>query len=666
MEYPKLYLAQLILTTEFQKVTKMCGITGVWYFNQNENVNPLLQQITESISHRGPDGYGYYIDDQEAFGLGHRRLAILDLSERGKQPLSYGDNRYWISFNGEIYNFLEIRHELSALGYQFKTETDTEVILAAYIHWGDKCQTKFNGMWSFAIWDRVEKQLFLSRDRFGVKPLYFYIDKEKFVFASELKAFLYLPTVQFDNAYIANSIRSEISLEAQRDTFWDNVKKLRSGYCMYICRDSIKEHRWWKTVDHLVTVPESFQDQLEIFRDLLIDACRIRMRSDVPLGVSLSGGVDSSTVLCCLHQLAKDNKLQFIDRVNTNWNTAFIATFDDNLRDESIYALETAQYTSSEPILVSADPSDTDDSFVEILYSFETMTGFPYAAWTVYKEMKSKNIKVSLEGHGGDELMAGYVIHAKAGIVSSLLDPIRMNELYNTYCGMAFRPNSLFEIFDEFQSKIDQAESVDTLFRDLVRIRPDRVIHNFRHLEWLKSTPFPSPSDDFEEDLKKYTDYDLINNLLYYDFHFGKLPGVLKTHDSMSMAHGIEVRSPLMDWRIVTFMFSMKNSSSKIGRGYSKLLLREAMKGYMPESVRQRKTKIGFVGKVRDVFKAAGHQRILDLVHSRSFLESNIWDGHKVRDIVVDIYNNPSKQALFPVWKCVQAGLMQDMFSSTR
>ena len=216
----------------------MCGIVGIW----NRQGLPIdvyeLDRFTDSLAHRGPDGRGTYIDKKACFGIGHRRLAILDLTNSGHQPMAYGDKRYWITYNGEIYNFIELRTELELLGHHFHSESDTEVILAAYVQWGKACQFKFNGMWSFAIWDSHERQLFLSRDRFGIKPLFYLYDDKHFIFASELKAFMSLSSKlqpQFDLGIIA----LYANIESARKTLLKGVMNLNGGHQLILRQNGV-------------------------------------------------------------------------------------------------------------------------------------------------------------------------------------------------------------------------------------------------------------------------------------------------------------------------------------------------------------------------------------------------------------------------------------------
>lgn len=326
----------------------MSGIVGIWNRNGAAVDQQELDQFTDSLAHRGPDGRGTYIDEEVCLGLGHRRLAILDLTDSGHQPMSYGSGHYWITYNGKIYNFLELRKELEGLGHCFCSESDTEVILTAYAQWGEACQFKFNGMWAFAIWDSQERKLFLSRDRFGVKPLFYLYDGKHFIFASELKAFMALnPPLrpELDLGILAYMTNDATAIK----TFLKDINNFNGGHQLVLCEGRSPEiQRWWRTSDHLVEVPTKFEDQVAHFKDLFLDACRIRMRSDVPIGTSLSGGLDSSSVLCSMASIRPaDSNGQ---RLAKDWQKAFVLDFTGTSHSEKHRAEEVIRHVGAIPI----------------------------------------------------------------------------------------------------------------------------------------------------------------------------------------------------------------------------------------------------------------------------------------------------------------------------
>ncbi|MEM3432910.1 MAG: asparagine synthase (glutamine-hydrolyzing) [Candidatus Methanomethyliaceae archaeon] len=302
----------------------MCGICGIWNLNGRPATADEIRAMADMLAHRGPDAEGYYLDGPLA--LGHRRLAILDLTPTGNQPMGYANGRNWITYNGEIYNFLELRAELEQKGYAFRSGSDTEVILAAYAAWGPECVLRFNGMWAFAIWDSLERRLFLARDRFGIKPLYYLHESDRFAFASEMKAFLRLAgfTPRANLRVLKAELLDVHSQEWGEDCLLIGIRRLPPGCYLQVGADGqIRTHKWWCTRDHLPDVPARFDDHVEHFRLLFEDACRLRLRSDVPIATCLSGGIDSSSVVCTLAEVAK----QGTARIAPAWQRAFIASF---------------------------------------------------------------------------------------------------------------------------------------------------------------------------------------------------------------------------------------------------------------------------------------------------------------------------------------------------
>jgi asparagine synthase (glutamine-hydrolysing) len=530
----------------------MCGIAGI--LNFRGKVDPVvLDHFTDSLAHRGPDGRGIFIDN--SIGLGHRRLAILDLSDAGKCPMAYGGKdgkRYWITYNGEIYNFLELRNELKKLGYTFRTETDTEVILASYAKWGKDCLLRFNGMWAFAIWDSTEQKLFIARDRFGIKPLYYATTPEHFIFASEIKAFLELKDfpIQLNNNVIPQIIQNSYSHEGSANqTPMKNVLRLPAGHCINVLNNSTyRLDKWWETADHIPHVPERYEDQVERFRELFIDAVRIRMRSDVAIGTCLSGGLDSSAVASSMSMIHLGSRNEDLERCPKDWQQTFIATFPGTNIDEKEYADEVVQHTNSKPHYWIFDEHDALNHIIDSVWAMEDIYGgIAVPVWCLYRELRRNKVVVSLDGHGGDELLGGYTWY----------------------------------------------------------------------LDWPMNK---------------------VNQNLYSDFHYTLLPAILRNYDRCSMAHGIEVRMPFMDWRLVTFAFGL-TPESKFGGGFTKRILRDSMNGIMPEKVRRRINKIGFNSPMIEWFNGGMKPLIEKIVNHKFWLESPYWNGRLLRNQILEKTN---------------------------
>ena len=391
----------------------MCGIVGIYNFDNSKISKNELKKFNNSLTHRGPDAEGYYFNKIETLGFGHRRLSIIDTTFEANQPMSYDNDRYTIVFNGEIYNFIELKSELINLGFKFKTSGDTEVILASYIAWGESCQLKFNGMWAFAIWDNKNKSLFLSRDRFGVKPLYYLNNGDKFFFASELKAFMFLhkkniPEFNYSNFIYESRNYSNNAYTLAEDTFLKNVKELNPSYQLIIDGGkNIKLKKWWSTIDNLIEIPKNYDDQIEKFKILFFDACKLRIRSDVEVATSLSGGMDSSSVVATINHFKSTQ--ENLDNTNFPHNT-FILDYKNEKDNEVSYAKSVINNTDVNAKFVNLELNKIDpEEIIKSIYHHEAVLGDDgLGPWFIYKNIKENGIKVSIDGHGGDELLAGY------------------------------------------------------------------------------------------------------------------------------------------------------------------------------------------------------------------------------------------------------------------
>jgi asparagine synthase (glutamine-hydrolysing) len=626
----------------------MCGITGLWNLD-NQPISPsLLECFTDSLAHRGPDGNGFYIDSEAQLGLGHRRLAIIDTSDGGRQPKPFGDGRYWITYNGEIYNFLELKSELDHSGYQFKTESDTEVILAAYHCWGEDCQLRFNGMWAFAIWDRDERELFISRDRFGVKPLIYYFDQKHFAFASEIKAFLALDWFQpdFDPAMVAAALSNERLIEGDERCLLRGLRHLFGGHCLTLkIGQQPKIRRWWNTLDHLEAVSQNYEDQVNRFRELFLDACRIRMRSDVPIGTALSGGLDSSSILCGMRQVRNGNIAS--DRLAEDWQRAFIMTYPGAVIDERRYADQVIEHTGATPIYCTGTSNMYLEYFDRILFQYEEISDLYLGPWLVHKAQRENGVIVTIDGHGGDEALGGYPWYVTAALKDSItrFSPQRVRELVSIMKGLELFPDKEFYI-----------KSALALF---AKIKKDSV------QPWLMEPPAEFRSPAYEEDRLRIQNRDSLFKTLYKDFHFTQLPTNLRDFDHLSMAHGVEVRSPFMDWRMVCFLFSLP-PTAKIGSGFTKRILRDSLKGILPESIRTRTRKLGFPNLAEAWTSLRAQDFIRDVVHSAEFRETSIWDGKKVAEDLALAIRDQDNETLHQAWIYVQAASLIRLFQEKR
>jgi asparagine synthase (glutamine-hydrolysing) len=541
----------------------MCGIAGIVKIRGRVVEPPELSRLTNLLAHRGPDGAGHWFSAERNVALGHRRLAIIDPGAGGYQPMLSADGRHVIIFNGEIYNFLELRRELEALGAIFRTQSDTEVILAAWQAWQEGMLLRFNGMWALAIFDTQTKDLFLARDRFGIKPLLYAMTPEHFVFASEQRALVQSGLIEtsVDVDVARRLLLDAFGVEGSERTLCREVRRLQGGHCMWLRQGRLDIRRWWRTVDHLPAVPRTEVERVERFHELFQDAVALRMRSDVPIGTCLSGGFDSSAVVC---SMAAHEKAGMGPRDSAAWRHAFVATFPGALNDERPMAEEAAAWAKVDPTFVEIGQNDALTDLERILEDNDDVyIGLPSAAWLIYQELGRQKVRVSLDGHGADELMGAY--RQEGG-------------------STAFRIRNMLA---GLSSGSQWARRGVDLSRALMLKRQG---HYFLR-GGMRDVPAQLNLVGDDDPLPR--EWGSLNRRLYRMFHGTVLPTILRNFDRISMAHGIEVRMPFMDWRLVTYTMALPEASKSSG-DYTKLIARRAMANQMPESIRMGRRKVGF------------------------------------------------------------------------
>lgn len=612
----------------------MCGIAGIFNLNGESVSQVLLRKMTDAIAHRGPDGEGFFTDS--FIGLGHRRLAIIDLSSAGHQPMATVSNHYVISYNGEVYNFLELRMELEALGHQFRSKTDTEVVLYAYKEWGEKCLDKFNGHFAFAIWDKTRQELFLARDRFGVKPLYYAFVGPYFIFASEQKAILTHP-----------SIKREIDLEALLEYFtFQNIftdRTLLKGIKLFpagsyarlspasTCGE-LSFTRYWdydfQEPDH----PATRQEYVEELNRLFLQAVNRQLVSDVELGAYLSGGIDSGTITAIVARQFPFLKT-FTCGFDLHSASGLELGFDEREKAEYMsYLFKTEHY---EMVLKAGD---MERILPKLSWHLEEpRVGQSYPNYYV-AQLASKFVKVVLSGSGGDELFGGY--------------PWR----YYRAAGSSS--------FDDF---------VDNYYAYWQRLIPNKAIHELFRPVW-KDVQNVSTRDIFRNVFKRH-DHKLeipehyINHSLYFEIKTF-LHGLLIVEDKLSMAHGLETRLPFLDNELVDFAMQLPVSLklrnlSEVMRlnendpGYKtsvyyeknndgKLILREVMERYVPEQITHA-TKQGFSAPDSSWFKGESIDYVKNtLCNSQSHIYDYL-NKKTVTDLIEEHLQGKQNRRLF-IW----------------
>lgn len=541
----------------------MCGICGM----VGKADKFTVEKMVEKMEHRGPDGQGYYFDKSLAFG--HVRLSILDLSENGAQPMVSQSGRYVITYNGEVYNFLELRDELVSLGYNFISNSDTEVLLNAYIEWEEKCLDRLNGMFAFAIWDKEKRQLFCVRDRLGVKPFYYYMDSNSFVFASEIKSILeYKEYMPMPNDKIIYDYLIDGYVEHTEDTFFSGIKKLSPGSYIKIDDNlNIEFYRYWDlSINNMLHNNGDKVTQIEQMKELLLDSVKLRLRSDVSVGSCLSGGLDSSSIVCII------NNMLMKENAEAKQET-FSSCFEDERFDERKYIDEVIKVTNTKKNLIFPNSDNLIEDINKLIYHQEEpfLGTSIFAQWSIMKEVNKKGVRVLLDGQGADEILAGYRKY-RIYLIKELLRNKKYFSCIKELIG-GMRQNHASYNFSSDINKIKRllGLSYGTTIMDYINFKDHKESGGKRH-------KLPK---DFAE-------------ALYLDLTKYSIPALLRYEDKNSMAFSVEARVPFLDYRLVEFLASLP-TQFKINNGWSKWILREAMKGTLPEKIRTRKDKMGFV-----------------------------------------------------------------------
>jgi asparagine synthase (glutamine-hydrolysing) len=546
----------------------MCGIAGlVGRTLENRRASAVLA----ALRHRGPDGHGSWHShggEPDAW-LGHTRLAILDLSPQSSQPMHSECGRWVIVFNGELYNFIELRRQLEEQGITFKTESDTEVLLKGLILHGPDFQMQCNGMWAFCLWDRIEGRAILGRDRFGKKPLFYTSLGPAIAFSSEMKG-LYplMPSVQ-PSTRISEHFRDLFEYEFTEECVVEGVKRLPAGTWMEWKSGRCRLTRWWCTLDHLTTVPSRYEEQVERFRELFLDAVKLRMRADVKIGTALSGGLDSSSTFCSMAYIAKTSGDH--ERLASDWQHGVCASFPGSAFDEAASARVVANQIGAPLQTVAVDPSHSPWTITEALWQTEDpyMT-LPIPHLFAYRAIADLGIKVTLDGHGADELFCGYVHLRSAFQNASRDESAELLAIERSLSGAPYRMTGRGVTTARWK---ERAKST---------LRP--FLHVLRGRRPLEFADRQHPG---------YRQLDSLTRVLYELFHVTTLPTLLRNYDRYSMASGVEIRMPFLDYRVVSYVFSLP-WTSKVGGGYTKRLLRDAMAGIVPDETRLNRAKLGW------------------------------------------------------------------------
>lgn len=600
----------------------MCGISGILMKSKTSVDNTKLKVMNDSIGHRGPDGEGFYIQDN--VGFGHRRLSILDLSELGAQPMKY-EQDLTITYNGEVFNYIEVREELKSKGYKFKSESDTEVILAAYREWGMECVHHFNGMWAFAIHDSTRNIVFMSRDRFGVKPLHYFENKEVFLFGSEIRQILTQVSERtvnrqllFDYLYLGYHHHTN-------KTFFNNIFCLDPGHNIVfdLAKGSHTISKWYTFEAKPEFENLSFEDAVRKFESAIDRAIHLRLRSDVTVGTCLSGGMDSSYIASVA---SKEYNAKSGEKFK-----AITAKSVESETDESKFAEIVVKNSDLDWKITKPETDEFFKVVEDVIETQEEPFGSPsiIMQYFVMKKAKEEGCIVLLDGQGGDEALMGYDRYYAAYInqqknifkkITSAFDITRNSKL------------SLKELF------------LYTIYFGSAKIR---AIRQLRRNSYMKS------------EFKSYLNHELlgkisksgknVRDLQHFEITQVQLQKLLKYEDRNSMRFSIETRVPFVDYNVMELAYSLP-FKFKMFNGWSKYILRKSAEKKLPSEIVWRRNKFGFEAPVRTWLNDKGF--LVDKIKKSNFL-SQILERDKITDEIDDT----------SLWKLYNVAVWADKFN---
>jgi asparagine synthase (glutamine-hydrolysing) len=557
----------------------MCGIAGQYCFKDQPDKN-LINNMSTILKHRGPDTDGTYFNN--TVGLAHRRLGIIDLSESARQPMFNEDHSIVVVYNGEIYNHPSLRDILIESGHIFKSNADTEIIVHAYEEWGMNCLTQFNGMWAFALWDNRKKVLFCARDRFGIKPFYYTFTEHSLLFASEIKALLAHPAIgTSQNELMVETFLSSGILDHTNTTMFSKIYQIPPSEGLIINNNGVRRFRYCDleispNITSIVTDENVASNVIHLFKKVI----KSHLRSDVPVGTCLSGGIDSSAIVKLVNT---DHPMQ---------NT-FSAIFNNEQFDESKYIKLVTENTSLEPFSIEPTPKDLLKDIDHLIYTQDEPFGSLsiYAQYCVMKLAHGK-VKVLLDGQGADELFGGYLAYQK-NYISELIKRKHWILAFKEMIG-SFRHHRYFYRY--------------AIYQTLIRNKRKNLLTSY---------------------IKTHRYEGKFNTMLHNELFTTNLPSLLHFEDRNSMAFSIEARVPYLDTEFTNYIASLPYDQ-KIRNGVTKIALRNAIKGIIPEKIRMRMDKMGFVTPEESWMKYELKDYVMDILYSSSFKNRSYWDSDKV------------------------------------
>lgn len=639
----------------------MCGIVGFCGKDKFTDESTLAS-MRDSLAHRGPNDSGLYIDIEHNVGLAHTRLSIIDLSSLGHQPMSNDSGTIWITYNGEVYNFKEIREQLVKKGYVFKSSTDTEVLLKAYEEWGIECVHRFIGMFAIAIWDRNKKKLYLVRDRVGVKPLYYYFKDGVLLFASELKALMKHPgySKQIDLSILPHYLR--FGFIQSPYTIFQNTFKLRPGHYLCLSDNELVERKYWDIVDFYNADPiEGTEDEIASeLEKLLVNSFKYRLISDVPVGVFLSGGLDSSIVTALLqHNIGSKLK-------------TFTIGFDESSLNEADWSRSIAEYLGTDHTEYYLSVEEA----AKIIYKIPEIYDEPFgdhSAIPTYlvSRLARKDVTVALSADGGDELFCGYSrykayvrLYEKFlrlpkfltnPVIRSMarLDPSRVDEFYRIFRAVMPEVKEIKDKYIKWRDMLIESNNgnlIEMYKCNLSKWTPqelESVIHHRYDYSYDAA---------YDETIKSMTSSELLNKAMALDFKTYLPDDILTKVDRATMSVSLEGREPLLDHRLLEFVARIP-LEFKYRQGTSKYILRKVLDKHIPRQLVER-PKQGFVAPLSRWLRGELHQLVKQYLNEDRLRKEGIFDSEVVSSYVKDFYNGVSINVnkiwfllIFQMWK---------------
>jgi asparagine synthase (glutamine-hydrolysing) len=603
----------------------MCGIAGIFNISEDRVSLDGLKKMASVMRHRGPDGFGFYHDG--SIGLAHARLSIIDLAG-GWQPIHNENKTIWVTFNGEIFNYIELKRDLEAQGHVFYTMSDTEVIVHMYESYGLECLKYFNGQFSFAIWDKNEQMLFLARDRVGIRPLFYTIADGTFLFASEIKSLMTDRRVKRELDPVAIDQIFTFWVTIPPRTEFRYIRELPAGHFMTVKGGDVKVERYWDPCFSPEYSERPKEEYVEQLIELMIDATRLRLRADVSVGAYLSGGIDSSAITA------------IIKKYTNNPLRTFSVTFQDEVYDEARYQRHMIEYLNTDHSFIKCSYSDIGQIFPEVIWHTEKpiLRTAPSPLYLLSRLVREKGYKVVLTGEGSDEILAGYDIFKEAKIKKfierypdSKLRPLILKRLYPY---LKYSPTKSVEFSGAFFKRND-SRYPDIYDSHIPRWTTTSMIKNFLSSDLKNELSNYNCIDDIENILSEsYKNFDYLERAQYLEIKL-LLSGYLLSSqgDRMAMAHSVEGRFPFLDHRLIEFCCKLP-SHLKLNVLNEKYLLKESMSHMLPESIIKRVKQPYMAPDSKSFFTGGSLDYVEEVMSDISIKRLGYFDVRKTRKLI--------------------------------